>query len=122
MHLQSALSVLLPALMLAGCGASQDSASATPAATDVASPVSTDVPKSKAAAGKSYDCGSGVIVDILGDETLRATIPGQSTVDLKRIANSTPPVFTGANLYFTMGQDGIYLSQENGTELACKAR
>lgn len=124
---------LLAALLLAGCNADRSPAPATQApdtatpaaangdatATDATQPGTT---KPDVAPGKSYDCGSGVIVDILKDDKLRATVPGQPTVDLQRIANSTPPVFTGSNLYFTIGQNGIYLSQQDGTELACHPR
>lgn len=124
---------LFAALLLAGCNADRSPAPAaqTPAAAtgdattaDATKPdlKQPDTAKPNAAPGKSYDCGSGVIVDILKDDKLRATVPGQPTVDLQRIANSTPPVFTGGNLYFTVGQNGVYLSQENGTELACQPR
>lgn len=119
---------LLAALLLAGCTADRspapamatgDPATANTTKPDPAQPA-TDM--ANAAPGKSYDCGSGVIVDMLKDDKLRATVPGQPTVDLQRIANSTPPVFTGGNLYFTVGQNGVYLSQEDGTELACQPR
>ncbi len=120
-------------LLAAGCNADHSPAPAaqTPAtastatATGDASSADTPQPgtaKPDVAPGKSFDCGSGVIVDILKDDLLRATVPGQPTMELQRIANSTPPVFTGANLYFTVGQDGVYLSQEDGTELACQPR
>lgn len=122
---------LLAALLLAGCNADRSATPATPAP-DAAAAANADSPpaggmqpggtKPDAAPGKSYDCGAGVIVDVLEDDKLRATVPGQPTVDLQRIANSAPPVFTGGNLYFTLGSNGIYLSQEDGTELACQPR
>ncbi len=124
---------LFAVLLLAGCNADRSPAPAaqvpattTPAAT-AGDAATADAPQPgtatpNTALGKSYDCGSGVIVDILKDDLLRATVPGQPTIELQRIANSTPPVFTGGNLYFTVGQNGVYLSQEDGTELACQPR
>lgn len=67
-----------------------------------------------------YACEAGVRVDILREGIARVALPDGRVVELSRIADSVPPVFTGEALYFSIGDEGASLSQDEGTELACR--
>ena len=68
-----------------------------------------------------YACDADTVVTVLADGTARISLPDGQTIDASRIAGSTPPVFTGQSLYFTVGEDGGRLSQEDqARELACR--
>ena len=69
-----------------------------------------------------YACEADTQVTMLEDGTARIALPDGQQVIASRIAGSTPPVFTGQSLYFTIGEDGARLSQDGqARELACKA-
>lgn len=117
------LPTLLMALAMglpAGCDSQRNDPDATPptAAANEAVPApatdATDVTS-------HYDCGAGVSVALREDRTAKVTLPNQPAVELALVANSTPPVYAGANLFFTL-DDAAFLSQENGTELACQSK
>ena len=68
-----------------------------------------------------YTCEAGTGVALLRDGNARVSLPDGSRVDLERIVGSKPTVFTGSSLYFTTGDHGAHLSQQDGSnELACK--
>lgn len=122
-----ALALVLPAACRGDRNDTSKTAPDTPAATVAAAPAS-DTPATAPAAAHPegvttrYSCDAGVTISILRDETARVVLPNQPEVALNRVANSTPPVYTGANLYLTVGNGDAHLSQEDGTELGCRAQ
>ena len=66
-----------------------------------------------------YNCPPSVHVDLLPEDKMYVTVPGQQSVILEKIQYSAPETFVGANLYFTITGDIGYLSQQNGTEIRC---
>lgn len=114
-RLLAILSLILASALVAGCSGERND-QAQPAV-QAPAPVPTAAVDADALA--RYDCSAGVSVVLLKHDKARATIPGQPTVDLAKIADSTPTVYTGANLYFRIGDEVAHLSQEDGTELAC---
>jgi hypothetical protein len=109
-------------LLLAGCN--RDAASAAP--TTAAAP--TAAPETAAAAANDdagvtmrYACDGNTTVAILGSDTARVDLPDGPDVTLSKVAGSAPPVFTGADLYFAIGDSGAHLSQGDRTnELGCQ--
>lgn len=120
MRLLPILCLTLASALVAACSGDRNSQAqpAVQAPEPAAAPV--QAPAVDADALARYDCGAGVSVILLKNDKARATIPGQPTVDLGKIADSTPSVYTGANLYFDIGDGDAHLSQEDGTELACQ--
>lgn len=126
-----ALAMVLPAACHGDRSDAGVTAPDTPAATPAAAPAP-DKPVATPAAAPAadhpegatarYSCDAGVTISILHDETARVVLPNQPEVTLGRVANSTPPVYTGANLYLTVGNGDAHLSQEDGTELGCRAQ
>lgn len=90
-----------------------DCAPATPADAGQATPDD--------AIAASYACDAGTRVTRRDDGSFRAVIPGNAPVRLVRIADSRPPVFTGASLYLRIEGNGeAILSQGDRTnELRC---
>ncbi len=117
-------------LALAGCAAERSPAPMEDddAATKQSSPpVSAPASASASAPDDSevtmrYTCDNDVHVDILRDGIARVALPDGRVVKLSRIAGSTPPVFTGEALYFSIGDEQASLSQDEGTELACRGQ
>lgn len=113
------LSALLPALLLAGCKAEHNTPApvaqtpTTPAPAKSIAPPTADVVT-------RFACDPDTVVDILKDGRAQVSLPDGLQVGLGKIANSDPPVYTGANLYFTISGNQAHLSQDNGRELACK--
>ncbi len=113
-------------LLLGACDAGRDP---TPAPTDAA-PVAGATPATDdtsaadvndmAGVTMRYACDREVGVDVMQDGEARARMPDGRIVKLSRIANSTPPVFTGASLYFRIGDESGYLSEDEGEEVACR--
>jgi hypothetical protein len=75
------------------------------------------------AAGETrYACDSGTTVTLRAAGTAEAVLPDGQSVRLTRITGSTPTVYTGQLLYFTLDEDGggARLSQEDAAnELRC---
>ena len=69
----------------------------------------------------SYTCDAGTRLTRRDDGSFRAVIPGNAPVRLVRIADSRPPVFTGASLYLRIEGNGeAILSQgDRANELRC---
>ena len=79
-------------------------------------------PPESTGAAMHYACEADTQVTMLEDGTARIALPDGQQVIATRIAGSTPPVFTGQSLYFTIGEDGARLSQDGqARELGCKA-
>lgn len=73
-------------------------------------------------AAARYACDAGVALSRNEDGSVRAEVPGNPAVRLTRIAGSTPPVYTGGELYLRIEADGAILSQADGSnELRCAA-
>ncbi|HLT43041.1 MAG TPA: MliC family protein [Luteimonas sp.] len=91
----------------------------------------TEVPVEDGAAGAAapadeegvtmrYACDADTRVTVFDDGTARVDLPRGQTVKVSRIAGSTPPVFTGDSIYFTVGENDARLSQDDAAgELAC---
>ena len=115
--------VLAMLLVLAGCAGERTPA---PGKDDAATnaPAPEAVPPAPAPDDSQvtmrYACDADVKVDILRDGIARVALPDGRVVKLSRIADSAPPVFTGEALYFSIGDEGASLSQDEGTELACR--
>lgn len=68
-----------------------------------------------------YACDGDTSVAILGSDSARVDLPDGPDVTLSRIAGSAPPVFTGDELYFAIGDSGAHLSRGDETnELTCQ--
>lgn len=122
--------LLLPATFaLAACFLAACSGPAEPPATDATAttpPAGTDAattderPEDNAGVTMRYTCDAGTEVTVLADGTATVALPGGQQVTVSRIAGSAPPVFTGGSLYFTVGEQGARLSQEEeANELTC---
>ena len=115
--------ILLVSSCIAGCDTRQDDA-----ATNAVAPAAAEDPSSAQATANPdadvtarYTCEAGTNVAMLRDGHARVSLPDGSSVDLARIAGSQPAVFTGSSLYFTIGDRGAHLSQQDETnELACE--
>jgi hypothetical protein len=108
-------------LLLAGCNhdAATDTAAttATPPAATAPAPAASD----EAGVTMRYACDGNTTVAILGSDRARVDMPSGPDVNLSKVAGSAPPVFTGANLYFAIGDSGAHLSQGDRTnELDCQ--
>ena len=67
-----------------------------------------------------YRCDAGTEVTVLADGTAQVALPDGQQVVVSRIAGSAPPVFSGGSIYFTVGEDGARLSQDDAAnELTC---
>lgn len=90
-------------------------------------PLACDAASASAAAGGSeaevtmrYACEPDTGVTVFADDSALVALPDGQEVPLWRIAGSTPAVFTGGSLYFSIGESGAFLSQGDRTnELAC---
>ena len=68
-----------------------------------------------------YACDGNTTVAIMGSDKARVDLPDGPDVNLSKVAGSAPPVFTGADLYFAIGDSGAHLSQGDETnELTCQ--
>jgi hypothetical protein len=111
-------------LLLAGCN--RDAASDAP--TTAAAPAAAPAPAAPAAGDDAgvtmrYACDGNTTVAILGSDSARVDLPDGPDVTLSKVAGSAPPVFTGADLYFAIGDSGAHLSQGDRTnELGCQAQ
>ncbi|MCJ0825749.1 hypothetical protein MQC88_07240 [Luteimonas sp. 50] len=120
------LSVFLPlagALLLGACNrdTGADAGSATPA--DTTPPASATAPAGTDDKDVTmrYACDGNTSVAILGSDTARVDLPDGPDVTLSKVAGSAPPVFTGGELYFAIGDSGAHLSRGDETnELTCR--
>ena len=107
-------------LFLVGCNrdaATDTAATATPPAATTPAPAASD----EAGVTMRYACDGNTTVAILGSDTARVDLPDGPDVTLSKVAGSAPPVFTGADLYFAIGDSGAHLSQGDRTnELGCQ--
>ena len=92
------------------------SAEASGAATDAGEGAAQD----NAGVTMRYRCDAGTEVTVLADGTAQVALPDGQQVVVSRIAGSAPPVFSGGSIYFTVGEDGARLSQDDAAnELTC---
>ena len=117
----------LALLLLAGCNRdTADTADSTVDATTPAVDAAAPGPASAAVEDDAgitmrYTCEGNTSVAIMGSDKARVDLPDGPDVNLSKVAGSAPPVFTGANLYFAIGDNGAHLSQGDQTnELACQ--
>ena len=109
---------LLALLLLAGCNRNATE-SAAPATETPAPAAASD--RDAAGALMRYACDGDTEVAILEGERARVFLPEGRNVTLSKVAGSHPPVFTGADLYFAVGDSGAYLTQGDRTnELTCR--
>ena len=67
-----------------------------------------------------YACDADTSVTVMANGSAEVHLPDGRAVTVSRIAGSAPPVFTGESLYFTVGENGARLSQdEAANELRC---
>lgn len=120
MKILHAIPLILVVACLASCDARHGEARSGTAASDNAPP-SHRAKDQGIDVAMHYTCEAGTSVALLRDGSARVSLPDGSRVDLERIVGSKPTVFTGSSLYFTTGDHGAYLSQQDGSnELACK--
>jgi hypothetical protein len=118
------ISLFLPLaaiVLLAGCNRTTPAAGGT---TDTAAPpATTPAPAAGNDAGVTmrYACNGNTSVAILDGDKALVSLPDGPEVTLSKVADSKPPVFTGADLYFAIGDSGAHLSQGDETnELTCQ--
>ena len=127
MKIFHAIPLILVVACLASCDTRHGEARSGTAADDAAATGKGNARPSSTASDEGpdvamrYTCEAGTGVALLRDGSARISLPDGNRVDLERIVGSQPTVFTGSSLYFTTGDHGAYLSQQDGrNELACK--
>lgn len=94
-----------------------------PAATDPgASPVDPSIPKADDLgdeASMRYTCEGGWNVAIAGD-IARVTADDGRVIELQRVVDRSPPLFTGEALEFSVDGDGAVLGQDEGGPFPCE--
>lgn len=121
MRFPPALKLVFPLLLLAGCTAERNAAPVERADAGATTTPATSTPMpDDSQVTMRYDCDRQVKVDVMQDGHARASMPDGRIAKLSRIANSTPPVFTGAALYFRIGNGNAFLSEDEGEEVACR--
>jgi hypothetical protein len=123
------ISVFVPlaaVLLLGGCNrndAGDTAGAAAPADTTPPATTPASVASDDAGVTMRYACDGNTTVAIMGSDTARVDLPDKPDVTLSKVAGSAPPVFTGADLYFAIGDSGAHLSQGDRTnELGCQAQ
>lgn len=109
----------LGAVVLAACSAEPDAALEPPVATEPGTaPVDPAVVDTDAASMR-YSCDDGWSVAVMGDTVVASASDGR-TVELQRVAERSPPLFTGGALEFSVEDDGAVLGQDETGPLACR--
>lgn len=120
------LSAVLPlavVLLLGACNRDTAGDAGTAAPADATPPATATAPAANDDAGVTmrYACDGNTSVAILGSDTARVDLPEGPDVTLSKVAGSAPPVFTGGELYFAIGDSGAHLSRGDETnELTCQ--
>jgi hypothetical protein len=95
------------------------------AATTPADTPDTSAPNEGGAADASsgitmrYTCDNGHSVAIVRGETARVTLAEGHVVEIKRVADSSPPRYSGEALSFEVGSDGATLGQDETGSSHC---
>ena len=119
------LSAAVAACLMAACsGPAEPPAAATgdaaPTEGGAATDAGEDAAQDNAGVTMRYRCDAGTEVTVLADGTAQVALPDGQQVVVSRIAGSAPPVFSGGSIYFTVGEDGARLSQDDAAnELTC---
>lgn len=115
-----ALGCCLGLLGLAACNPQSEPATpADPAATAGAGAGNVVPDAGSDSEGMRYTCDGGYGVVILG-ETARVSAPGGYDIELRRVADMAPPVFSGEAMEFAVESDGAVLNQDEGGRLPCR--
>lgn len=117
---------LIGVCLVAGCNRADDpnreapavSSDAVPAPADTA-PAPTDADTS-AVVTMRYRCGEHRI-DVMGNHHARVTMPEGSVIELAHVADSSPPLFSGEALEFSIDGSGAQLAQDEGASWPCSA-
>jgi hypothetical protein len=67
-----------------------------------------------------YTCDNGQGVAIVRGETARVTLADGRVVEIKRVADSSPPRYSGEALSFEVDEDGATLGQDETGGSACR--
>lgn len=70
-------------------------------------------------AGMRYRCEGGWNVAVTGD-TAQVTADDGRVIELQRVADRSPPLFTGEALEFSVNGDGAVLGQDEGGPFRCQ--
>ena len=122
-HLVPCIAILAATLLPACNREAADNAATTPEPAGAPAPAMVPAPTLIEPGDEitmRYACDRGVGVLVMRSGRATAQMPDGTIARLSRIADSTPPVFTGDGLYFRVGEERAFLSQEEGTELACQ--
>lgn len=119
------LSLPLAALMVASCqeptspsdkpSVSRESPT-TPAPTDAID----DTPERSDGITMRYTCEQGHSVAIVRGDTARVSLADGRVIDIPRIADSSPPRYSGVALSFDVGSNGATLGQHEVGGFACR--
>lgn len=118
--------MFVAACLLAGCNRADDPDRAAPAATSEAGPASTDSAPAPAdtdttaAVTMRYSCGDHRI-DVMGNDHARVTTPDGQAVQLAYVGDSSPPLFAGEGLEFSIDGSGAQLARDEGASWPCSA-
>ena len=109
---------------LSGCERPASDATAPPAATKPGAPPAEPAvrgPDEPADAGASmrYRCEGGWNVAVIGD-TAQVTADDGRVIELQRMAHTSPPLFAGEALEFSVDGDGAVLGQDEGGPYSCE--
>lgn len=107
--------------LLAGCNRADDPDRAAPAVASDAVPAPADTAPAPAdAITMRYNCGEHRI-DVMGNDHARVTMSDDRVIELAHVADSSPPLFSGEALEFSIDGDGAQLAQDEGASWPCSA-
>lgn len=104
--------------LLPGCNRADDSDRAAPAV--ASDPVPAPADATSDAVTMRYDCGEHRI-DVMGNDHARVTMSDGRVIELAHVADSSPPLFSGDALEFSIDGDGAQLAQDEGASWPCSA-
>jgi hypothetical protein len=99
----------------------EPAAATTPADTpDTSAPNEGGAADASAGITMRYSCDGGHGVAIVRGDTARVTLADGRVVEIKRVADSSPPRYSGEALSFEVGNDGGTLGQDETGGFACR--
>ena len=112
--------ILVALCLLAGCNRADDPDRAAPAATSETGPASADSAPpateadTTAAVTMRYSCGDHRI-DVMGNHHARVTTPDGQVIQLAYVGDSSPPLFAGEGLEFSIDGSGAQLAHDDAS-------
>lgn len=115
------VSVFIAVCLLPGCKRTDDPDRAAPAAQApvATAPAQADDDTANAITMR-YSCGEHRI-DVMGNDHARVTMSDGREIALAYVADSSPPLYAGEALEFSIDGSGAQLAQDEGASWPCSA-